>query len=302
LIIAIVAGSLGGVNTIKIEPENSGVLFVKILWCDPFIANPALGLVKISILLFYKRIFRVLKAFHMACNFMITIIVLWVLTTIIIQLTMARPISGVWDLSGNFLVINYNAASLATAGISIGLDLITLCLPLFVIHRLQMKKKQKILIGCVFWLGGFCVIAGAIRFYYGDKEITEAFDSPNDNRYKLVTKVYMWDRIEPCASIVCACLPTFGPLLRGHRLIESIIRSAFSRFSSKSSRSEPRNLSDGEVAKSKWPWARLHEGKGTVHTVVTNNDLELESQTRLKSHPDQVYVTSEWEVDRMSAK
>jgi len=303
LIITIITGAHGGVNTIRISPFASGTWFVKMLWVEPFLVSPALALVKISILLFYKRIFDVVKRLHIACNIMITIIILWAVAILIVQFTMARPISGVWDLTGNFLVINYDAASLSFAGISIGLDLATLCLPIPVIYKLQMKAKQKFFVAGIFWLGLFCVIAGSLRFYYGEQELNESFNSLNDNRYKLVTKVYTWDRIEPCASIICACLPTFGPLVRSSRVLESLIQSAASFLSLRSSPKNTEQSGDQfnqDGSKHRFPWARLNDDKGVVITEVKNNWIELESQTRLNSQPDKVHITSEWEIGRGS--
>lgn len=37
--------------------------------------------------------------------------------------------------------------------------------------------------------------------------------------------------IEPCASIVAACLPTLGPILNGWRLPESVVQSVRSALS-----------------------------------------------------------------------
>ena len=66
---------------------------------------------------------------------------------------MAYPIYKAWDLTGNYIRIDYATFALASAGTSIGLDFLTLCLPLPVINRLQIKGKQKLMTIGIFWLG-----------------------------------------------------------------------------------------------------------------------------------------------------
>jgi hypothetical protein len=41
-------------------------------------------------------------------------------------------------------------------------------------------------------------------------------------------QIWLWDRIAPCTSIICACLPTFGPLFKGRNVLESMLRSVTS--------------------------------------------------------------------------
>lgn len=55
-------------------------------------------------------------------------------------------------------------------------------------------------------------------------------DTPISNA-DLQDKIFIWKIIEPNASIIAACLPTYGPLLRGGRAPESIIRSVRSILS-----------------------------------------------------------------------
>ncbi|MCJ1245732.1 hypothetical protein MMC30_002936 [Trapelia coarctata] len=305
LIITIVCGSIGGVNEAVMDPLSSAEWFVKILWVEPFLVTPALALVKISILLFYKRIF-VTPSFRLACDVMIGIVSAWGATNLIAQLNMAHPIYQVWNVMGNFVTWDYSSFALATAGISIGLDVITLCLPLPVIGKLQMKRNQKLMTAGIFWLGIFCVIAGSLRFYYGYVEVNLSINSNGDTRYAVVTQVYLWDRIEPCASIIAACLPTYGPLVRGNRLLESWIKSAASFFSMRSSSRSSRpkksttdvsSTTDTEALRSKSAWERLSGHNGVGFTAISNDELELESQTRLKSYPAQVHVTSTVDLD-----
>jgi len=84
----------------------------------------------------------------------------------------------------------------------------------------------------------------------------------------LVVNNLVWMAIEPCASIIAACLPTLGPLFKGKRSLGSIIRSIRSALSvrSQSSSSDlsgsPRDLRE-ESFDSETPTVRndgVHDG------------------------------------------
>lgn len=66
---------------------------------------------------------------------------------------MARPLSGVWDLTQKKILYDYSTAQVLSAAFSMALDLATLCFPLPVISKLRMKTKQKVLAIGIFWLG-----------------------------------------------------------------------------------------------------------------------------------------------------
>ena len=80
--------------------------------------------------------------------------------------------------------INYPAWLITHAVLDVVQDLATLCLPLFVIRKMNMSRKRKIIISGIFWLGALyenhllaapatisncfssCVIASIVRLVY----------------------------------------------------------------------------------------------------------------------------------------
>ncbi|MCJ1373425.1 hypothetical protein MMC20_004653 [Loxospora ochrophaea] len=307
LITSIVAVVGGGLNTIRtdIDPMSAAILYVKVLFVEPFLEYPALGFFKISVLLFYRRIF-IFRWFIRLCDFLVCFCTLWVLAIIIAQANVAHPVSKIWDLTGDYFEYNYDRFALATAGMSICLDLITLCLPLPVIHRLHMGQKQKVMTISILWLGVFCVVADSVRFYYGYKEVAVAVSSSGNDRYYLSRKVWLWDRITPCSSIVAACLPTYGPLIRGTNFssIFSTAASWFSISSTKQSATTKKATCDSSPSsgtvnsrQAVRSWQRLHDDKASGDTSVTSNNMELESQIRTPSRDDQVQVTSTFDLE-----
>ena len=84
---------------------------------------------------------------------MVAVVIYWV-TALIGFLTQCIPVQGNWDPIVKAHCINSAALFLALEVYNCALDIIMLCLPLRMIHRLQMPLKQKIAVGMIFLLGG----------------------------------------------------------------------------------------------------------------------------------------------------
>ena len=113
-------------------------------------------LIKLSILLFYKRIF-VSPKFVLTIKIMCTVVLAWFITFFFATLLQTIPISNNWNVSGisqsSTTHINVYAMYTTTATLEITLDVVTLVLPLFVIWRLQMRPVQKWQVSGIFLLG-----------------------------------------------------------------------------------------------------------------------------------------------------
>lgn len=299
LITAIVAAAGGGINFIAGNPLNAAVLFLKIFFVEPLLEFPGLSFVRISVLLFYRRIFST-PTFNRICIFFMVVVALWGLAGVITQLNSARPISRTWSLQGNVEAINFGAWAISMNAIGIALDLVTLSLPLPVIHRLHMKTKHKVLTMCILWLGVFCIVADSVRLYYTVQEVNSALDSSGTDKYALARDVWLWDRITPCASVIAACLPTYGPLLRGRNILESLVRSAINWLSigtSKPSRTSNRVGQSGESTEADSQkhlprWERLHDDKGSGSAYIVSENIPLEEQSRMQQQNNGVHVVS----------
>lgn len=79
----------------------------------------------------------------------------------------------------------------------------------------------------------------------------------------------MWKIIEPNASIIAACLPTYGTYIKGSRPLESVIRSVRSVISLKSLRNNTRGSKDSGAR---------NQDKSSQGLQLSNDSLEMESQ------------------------
>ncbi|KAF2705433.1 hypothetical protein K504DRAFT_460186 [Pleomassaria siparia CBS 279.74] len=188
--------------------------YQKHLYFGVIIAHLSYGFVKLSVLQFYKRIFTTL-AFRLWANAMFAFVCLFMLSATITQIFSAWPISNWWTLGKNY-TINYGAFITSFAAIDLLLDVIILSMPLPVIRNLHVTTRKKILIMGIFWMGFFCVVATAVRLYFGYQLSLAGAGKPvSDDEFSYVSvNNIIWAEIESCCSVVAACLPTYGPIMR----------------------------------------------------------------------------------------
>ncbi|KAH8602298.1 hypothetical protein B0O99DRAFT_735736 [Bisporella sp. PMI_857] len=255
---------------------------LKIIYGDSFMVFASLSVIKVSILLFYKRIF-ITKKFGIACNIMIGVMVAWYLGSFFALIFSRTPISNHWNPrpTNNHYNINFPAFLISHASLDLFFDVVILSFPLPVISSLKMGVNRKFAIIGIFWLGFFCVIAEAVRIYYFHQFLYEDLAHHADAFGPVVANIFIWSRIEPCCSVVAACLPTFGPLLKDGRTPESVIASIRSVLSIRSSSNSmstekrldsshgsanpSRSLDDEEAARKEWH--RLHTNPGATAAI-----------------------------------
>jgi hypothetical protein len=186
--------------------QRKAVIAIYCLFCF------AAGLVKISILLFYRRLSSrvVSPGFIWTTRIAIFYITVYSIIFIIIPIFGCRPISAAWDqldivkqLQGYKYQCLNEGASVITAGvISSSQDLITTILPTFLYWNLRIPIRQKIGLFSIFAVGYGVVAVAILRTYYTWFLFYETYD---------ITWVF-W-RVGFCAiselhiGIICANAP-----------------------------------------------------------------------------------------------
>ncbi|KAA6408787.1 MAG: integral membrane [Lasallia pustulata] len=254
----------------------------------------AIGTVKISVITFYKRIFRT-QSFHRAANILLGFVVAWILATSFTHIFSAWPISNWWKIEEHF-DMNYGAYSTAFAAMDIALDIATLCLPIPVIKSLHLSTTRKFALAGIFWLGIFCVVSSAVRLYFAyELSLAGTARHTSDNHYSYVAvNMLIWSEIEPCASIIAGCLPTFGPLVTGGHSIPNLARSIkfhiFKRMGSISNLPQQSNIGfpdsqPNEEFKVRRAWFQL---QNKANTTLHTGDIEQRQSEILR--PDPVFI------------
>ncbi|KAI9040230.1 uncharacterized protein KD926_008431 [Aspergillus affinis] len=162
---------------------------------------------KVSILLFYQRIFQIRKPFRIAS---------WVVGFLVFGFFMSNefglifsfsPVEAQWKVWLPYTTIQIKQFWLATGIINVVLDFIILCLPQPLVWKLKMGWKQRVLLSGVFCLGGVVCIGSILRLNFLTK-----VNLQNPTATQSVAGT--WQVVEMNLSIICACLATYPSLYR----------------------------------------------------------------------------------------
>ena len=108
---------------------------------------------KCSILALYIRIFGIDNDFSKATYVMISLTVAWMLAALFGAMFQCQPIHAVWDQVPDKKCLDLGKYLLFTNITNILIDFGILAMPIPRIWKLNLSKKQKIAISCVFLLG-----------------------------------------------------------------------------------------------------------------------------------------------------
>ncbi|EEH35587.1 hypothetical protein PAAG_06634 [Paracoccidioides lutzii Pb01] len=180
--------------------KADGIMVMKMFWAVQIAYKCSLNLCKISILLLYRRIF-VTRKFRIAVDISLTVVTVYFIITLLTNIAECRPIAKNFDHSVPGKCLSLTAHWLANAIATSLTDIVTLILPMPVIHRLRLPTRQKLGLIGIFALGIFACTLSIIRMTTipgGGK----ASDKSSGTRVTL-----KWAMVECNTSIICACLP-----------------------------------------------------------------------------------------------
>jgi len=219
----------------------------KMTYASEPIVTIAITLARLSILLFYIRIFTTsIPAFRVAAYTMCVVNVAWGIAFTFAYLFQCIPVNHFWtqpqgERTGciNIAVNYYYAVS------TIIIDVLVLTIPWPVVWNLRMARKQKIAISGIFMLGAI-VVAASIGKCYAFFTIGELLSKDHDVTYH-EGPLFYWTVPECCLSVVCACLPTLRPIFHGWspESLMGSVRSALSLSSLHSARDSTRRYATG---------------------------------------------------------
>ncbi|KAK1462104.1 hypothetical protein CMEL01_14071 [Colletotrichum melonis] len=226
--LSIAGGAYGAGNHVWSFTPQDLIQVFKILYAYTFIYGTACAATKISILLFYQRIFLLSTASSSSFKFsLIAGYVLSIAYPIIIWTTMAnacRPLSFYWNqfVGEQGRCIDINSFYLALAIINMVNDIIVLLIPIPQILKLQMSGRKKAAVCSIMLLGSFVCVASIVRITH-----LSTFSRALDITWQM-GPVFIWSAIEPSIAIVSACLPHLAPLRRlvRHKISSSLGHSS----------------------------------------------------------------------------
>lgn len=167
-------------DTQKVVVARKYILATECLFCG------ASGLIKVSILLFYRRLSSrvVSTAFYWTTWMSIGYIVAYSVALIIAPIVGCQPVSAFWDQFDilkvaqgyKFHCFDEGADVFAASIISVTQDLLTAMLPTFLYWNLRIPIRQKLALFGIFAIGYGVVALGAMRAYYSWYAFYETYD------------------------------------------------------------------------------------------------------------------------------
>lgn len=113
-----------------------------------------IAMAKISILLLYRRIFTT-AAFRTATVVVGLAVVAWAIAAILALIFQCRPVSGLFnpDMIFSKSCVSLSAYYSSVSGLNMALDIVVLCLPLWMVWHLKLDASQKVMLSGIFALG-----------------------------------------------------------------------------------------------------------------------------------------------------
>ena len=144
-------------------PQNETSFFFKMFFVGEILYFVCISLSKGSILCFYSRIFGPIKPFRWALKVAAILVAGWGIAGTFAVVFQCSPVKKTWELMTPGTCTIIEAQFISTASLNVLIDLVLLLLPLPVLWRLQITKRQKIGLMGVFVLGYLYVhITGTI--------------------------------------------------------------------------------------------------------------------------------------------
>ncbi|PSK43045.1 hypothetical protein B9Z65_6999 [Elsinoe australis] len=159
---------------------------------------------KVSLLASYHRLAGFNRNYRIVIN---TVMALVVANQVIYTFLLSfgcRPIAKIWNPSLEGTCINTLASYFGLGISSLIFDLLIIALPFPILQRLQLRMREKVVLGTIFALGFFVTLTQVFRIRT-IAELKNYTDSEN---------IIKWSIVEMNLGIFVACVPSFAPLLR----------------------------------------------------------------------------------------
>ncbi|KAG8526352.1 uncharacterized protein KY384_000345 [Bacidia gigantensis] len=258
---------------------------IKHFWLNLYIAEIiypiSVTLIKVSILCFLYRIFHVstFKKFSTALGVIVTA---WGLATALTAIFSCHPVPAYWSPQDypNHQCINTLQYFLGQVIPNLLLDVLIMLLPLHWLLGLRITLPQKLALSGVFGVGGFVTVVGALRL-----ATIAQHQGTEDFTYNFVD-LGVWTALETNVGVICACLPSFGPLFkacskRGQKSCGSGSRVKHQRGSSATTSSPSHSdigdekAREGKLAWVERIWSRRRKG-GEENLGLSQDVVDLE--------------------------
>lgn len=206
-VVGVAANGMGrDVWTISLSALQS---FLQYFYAMELIYFTHIGLLKMTLLFFYLRIFPIRKIRHLLIG-TIVFNALYTVAFLVAGLLQCRPMDFYWKQYAGARegqCLNINAMVWSQAAIGILLDLWMLALPLSQLRQLNLHWKKKVGVALMFFVGTFITVISIIRL----QSLIHFANSHNPTWDEF--EVGKWSTIEVNVGIICSCMPAMRLVL-----------------------------------------------------------------------------------------
>ena len=177
---------------------------------------------KMSLLLFYKRLtgpctplwYRRVIVLGLAFHAMM------LTAFFLVAINACKPLSAFWTPLATYPhhCIDEGMYMMSFGIITVFLDFFLLLLPIPIVWSLDLAKKQRIAVCCLFFIGFIVCIAGIVQIYYVNRALVRSYDETWEG-----WPLWICSAVEVDLGILCVSVPAIRPLLAIYipRLLES---------------------------------------------------------------------------------
>ncbi|KAF2451836.1 hypothetical protein P171DRAFT_12575 [Karstenula rhodostoma CBS 690.94] len=272
---AFLVNELGMGKDIWFVPFNNITEILEIFYFTELLYLTAIALTKISILLFYLRIFPH-QGLRRIIYFTIVLCVLYIIgfvTATALQCLPVRQAWERWDGEHAGTCTNLNAIAWLSAGINILLDLIVIILPMREVTKLSMSRRRRFGIMLMFLIGGFVTVVSMLRLKY----MVQFAHTENVTWDYL--PVGIWSAVETDVGIIVACMPamrSLGGLLRNRFFPKTQTLTKFSDDTRKNNRKKSYSTSGSHMLSS---FTQSTMAKSDKEDFMRLDECELRGKT-----------------------
>ncbi|KAH5474865.1 hypothetical protein HBI41_084320 [Parastagonospora nodorum] len=186
--------------------EDYLISIAVLVFTQSLLYHLSIALVKTAFTLQYLRLFSLIRPITICCYILFGCIIGAAAWGIFGVIFLCKPIHTYWNLRVNGTCMDAETHFFSTSLIGIVLDWAIWILPIPVVGRLKLPRRQKWGLMCVFGLGGMVCVVSVLRLvlvwcYAHEGRVT-----------KSGTFALIWSTLELNVAIICASLLVMKPL------------------------------------------------------------------------------------------
>ncbi|EPS26843.1 hypothetical protein PDE_01782 [Penicillium oxalicum 114-2] len=227
--------------------------------------NPALTFIKLSILMFLRRLDSRSRIVTILIWFSTAFVIGLFVTVLFVDIFQCRPVARVYDFSLQGSCINQGVFYVSTAALNLFTDLVVMAIPIIITWKLQMPVRQKVAVCFILSLGGIATAIGVWRIVI----LAQAFivKAPNpDPTYDIS---FVSSAVECNVAVITACAPS----------LKSIARKYIPRLLGTSRRDTSGYGAGTSGSRSRFPGSKIFTGNKSQLRSNADDDYEMGNAT-----------------------